>query len=183
MPVPLIASDDHLAHDGLIELLAGQPVRCFESPERATVIRDALLATGAYELQAPESHGPDPIAAVHEVELIDLVDHAWTDAVAAGRDASRPLIPDTFLLRGYPGPMPLDQLPAARHERLGAYCFDTATPIVEGTAAGVAVTTRLAAGRHPESSSARVWAVWTPIVGRYDWRLARSSAVAASGCM
>ena len=130
MAIPLIASDDHLAHDGLIELLAGRPVPCFESPERATVIRDELLATGDYELQPPDEHGPDPIAAVHDIELIDLVEHAWTDAMAAGRDPSRPLIPDTFLLRGYPGAMPLDQLPAGRHERLGAHCFDTATPIL-----------------------------------------------------
>ena len=135
MAIPLIASDDHLAHDGLVELLAGRPVPCFEAPERATVIREGLLATGTYELQPPDEHGPDPIAAVHELELIDLVEHAWTDAMAAGRDPSQPLIPDTFLLRGYAGAMPLDQLPGGRHERLGAHCFDTATPIVAGTAA------------------------------------------------
>ena len=134
MAIPLIASDDHLAHDGLIELLAGRPVPCFESPERVTDDCGALLATGDYELQPPDEHGPDPIAAIHELELIDLVEHAWTDAMAAGRDPSRPLIPDTFLLRGYPGAMPLDQLPVGRHERLGAHCFDTATPIVAGTA-------------------------------------------------
>ena len=132
---PLVASDVHLGHTGLIELVHGREVPCFESPERATVIRDALLATGDYELVAPTDHGPDPIAAVHELELIDLVEHAWTDAMAAGRDASRPLLPDTFLLREYAGRMPLSELPVGRHERLGAYCFDTATPIVAGTAA------------------------------------------------
>ncbi len=133
--VPLVASDVHLGHDGLIELMNGREIPCFESPERATVIRDSLLATGDYELVEPVDHGPDPIAAVHELELIDLVEHAWTDAIAAGRDPSRPLLPDTFLLREYAGRMALDELPAGRHERLGAHCFDTATPIVEGTAA------------------------------------------------
>ncbi len=132
--VPVIASDDHLAHDGLIELVGGREVPCFESPARAVAIRDALLATGAYDLQPPDDHGPDPIAAVHELELIDLVEHVWADAVADGWDATRALLPDTFLLRGYAGPMPLDALPARRHLRLGAYCFDTATPIVAGTA-------------------------------------------------
>jgi acetoin utilization deacetylase AcuC-like enzyme len=131
---PLIASDDHLAHGGLIELYAGQEIPCHESPERAIVIRDALLVTGDYVLQPPELHGPDPISAVHEVELIDLVEHVWSDALADGWDPTRPLLPDTFLLRGYVGPMALDALPAARHLRLGAYCFDTATPIVAGTA-------------------------------------------------
>jgi acetoin utilization deacetylase AcuC-like enzyme len=131
---PLVASDDHLAHEGLTELLAGREIPCHESPQRVIAIRDALLATGDYALMAPDDHGPDPIAAVHDMELIDLVEHVWTDAVAAGHDAARPLFPDTFLLRAYSGRMPLDQLPSSRRNRLGAYCFDTATPIVEGTA-------------------------------------------------
>ncbi|HUH17429.1 MAG TPA: histone deacetylase family protein [Methylomirabilota bacterium] len=131
--IPLVASDAHLAHDGLVELENGQPVPCYDVPQRATVIREALLATGDYDLQAPTDHGPDPISAVHDLELMDLVEHVWTDALADGWDPSRPLLPDTFLLRGYPGPMSLEQLPAGRHRRLGAYCFDTATPIVEGT--------------------------------------------------
>ena len=135
MPTPLIASDDHLAHDGLVELMAGQPVPCFESPERATVIRDALLATGDYAIEPPIDHGPDPIAAVHSLELIDLVDHVWADAIAAGRDPQRPLLPDTFLLGAYAEGMQLERLPVSRHDRLGAFCFDTATPIVAGTAA------------------------------------------------
>lgn len=133
-PTPLVASDHHLAHDGLVELVGGRPVPCFESPDRATVIREALLATGSYELVAPVEHGPDPIAAVHELELIDLVENVWSDALATGHDASRPLLPDTFLLREYAGRMPLEQLPTNRRDRLGAYCFDTATPIVAGTA-------------------------------------------------
>jgi acetoin utilization deacetylase AcuC-like enzyme len=133
-PTPLVASDDHLGHAGLVELYAGTPVPCFESPERATTIREALLATGTFELVAPTDHGPDPIAAVHELELIDLVDGVWADAVADGHDPETPLFPDTFLLREYVGRMPLVELPHRRHDRLGAYCFDTATPIVAGTA-------------------------------------------------
>jgi acetoin utilization deacetylase AcuC-like enzyme len=131
---PLVASDHHLAHDGLIELVGGRPEPCFEAPARATAIREALLATGSYELVAPVDHGPDPIAAVHELEMIDLVEHVWTDAIAAGHDASHALLPDTFLLSAYAGRMSLEQLPANRRDRLGAYCFDTATPIVAGTA-------------------------------------------------
>ena len=134
MPIPLIASDHHLAHDGLVELMAGRPVPCFESPQRATAIREALLATGDYTLEAPVEHGPDPIAAVHDLELVDLVEHAWADAVAAGRDPSVPLLPDTFLLGAYAAGMSLERLPVGRHDRLGAFCFDTATPIVAGTA-------------------------------------------------
>lgn len=133
--VPLIASDAHLAHDNLVELASGREIPCWESPQRATVIRQALLATGSFALEEPADHGPDPISAVHDLELIDLVEHVWTDAIADGWDPARPLLPDTFLLREYAGRMALDQLPPGRHHRLGAYCFDTATPIVAGTAA------------------------------------------------
>ena len=114
--------------------MGGVSIPCYESPQRATAIREALLATGEFAVEAPTEHGPDPIAAVHEVELIDLVEHAWTDAVAAGHDHDRPLLPDTFLLGAYSAGMTLERLPAGRHDRLGAYCFDTATPIVSGTA-------------------------------------------------
>jgi acetoin utilization deacetylase AcuC-like enzyme len=132
-PTPVVASDAHLAHSGLSELLAGREVPCYESPERAIEIRRALEADGGYEFVEPSEHGLDPITAVHDLELVDLVEGAWDDAMAAGRNPTRSLIPDTFLLRAYAGPMPLGSLPIARHERLGAYCFDTATPIVAGT--------------------------------------------------
>jgi len=167
MPIsvtPLIASDDHLAHDGLIEVQAGQEIPCYEAPERAIVIRDALLATGDYVLEPPETHGPDPISAVHEVELIDLVEHVWADAVAAGLDPSRPLLPDTFLLGGYAGSMALESLPAGRHLRLGAYCFDTATPIVAGTAnaARAAVDIALTAADRVREGAALAYGLCRP---------------------
>jgi acetoin utilization deacetylase AcuC-like enzyme len=122
-------------------------VPCFEAPERAIEIRRALEADGAYRFEEPSEHGLDPITAVHDLELIDLLEHVWDDAMAAGRDPARPLIADTYLLRAYGEPMALDALPAARHERLGAFCFDTATPIVEGTyaAARAAVDIALSA--------------------------------------
>ncbi|MCV0404194.1 MAG: histone deacetylase family protein [Chloroflexi bacterium] len=142
--MPLVASDDHLAHDGLVELLGGVAVPCYESPARAVAIRDALMATGRYEITAPTDHGPDPIAAVHELELIDLVEHAWADAVAAGFDGTRPLLPETFRLAAYASGMEAVSLPAARHLRLGAYCFDTATPIVAGTARAARVAVDIA---------------------------------------
>jgi acetoin utilization deacetylase AcuC-like enzyme len=132
-PIPVVASDAHLAHDGLVELLAGREVPCFETPGRAIGIRRALDESKACRFVDPGEHGIDPIAAVHDLELLDLLEHVWDDAMAAGRDPGRCLIPDTFRLDAYVGRMSLPELPAARHDRLGAYCFDTATPIVAGT--------------------------------------------------
>lgn len=86
--------------------------------------------------------------AVHDADLLDVIEHAWTNGLAAGAtDGSRPLIPDTYLLGRYAGGMALHSLPTSRHLRLGAYLFDTATPIVAGTwsAARVAVDVALSA--------------------------------------
>jgi acetoin utilization deacetylase AcuC-like enzyme len=147
--VPIYRSDAHLAHSGLVELLAGREIPCYESPERAVEIERALSAAGRYELRDPDAFGIEPILAVHDRALVDVVERAWTDAVAAGADTSRPLLPDTFKLAAYPGPMEPLALPDRADLRLGAFCFDTATPIVAGTAvaARVAVDVALSAAR------------------------------------
>jgi len=138
--VPVIHSDAHLAHAGLVELHLGLEVPCFESPERAVEIERALRASDGYAFYAPASFGREPILAVHDAALLEVVERAWSDGIAAGTlDGSRPLIPDTFKLAAYAGPMRLTGLPGAAHLRLGAFCFDAATPIVEGTATAALV--------------------------------------------
>jgi acetoin utilization deacetylase AcuC-like enzyme len=148
LPVPVIRSDAHLAHAGLVELARGVEIPCYESPDRAIAIESALRSAGGYTLQTPDEHGREPILAVHDADLVAVVEHAWTDALAAAAiDGSRPLIPDTYLIGAYPGPMTLGGLPQGRHLQLGAYLFDTATPIVAGTwdAARAAVDVALTA--------------------------------------
>ena len=149
-PTPVFRSDAHLAHTGLVELMAGREIPCWEAPERAVEIERALAATGSYDLVEPDAFGTDPILAVHDSQLVEVVDRAWTDALAAGAaDGSRPLIPDTFKLARYPGAMEPLGLPDGAHLWLGAFCFDTATPIVAGTApaARAAVDVALSAAR------------------------------------
>lgn len=153
--VPVIRSDAHLAHAGLIELSGGREIPCWESPERAVAIEAALRAADNFVFEEPTQHGREPIMAVHDAAMVEVFEHAWTDAVAAGAtDGTRPWIPDTYLLAPYRGPMSPGELPFAAHHRLGAYLFDTATPIVAGTwgaalaAVDVALTAaeRVAAG-------------------------------------
>lgn len=146
--IPVVRSDAHLAHAGLVELVGGRAIPCWESPERARAIEAALRADGGFAFEAPSEHGREPILAVHDADLVEVFEHAWTDALAAGAtDGSQPIVPDTYLLAAYPGGMALGGLPTARHLRLGAYLFDTATPIVAGTwgAARVAVDVALTA--------------------------------------
>jgi acetoin utilization deacetylase AcuC-like enzyme len=132
-PVPVTRSDAHLAHAGLIELASGVEIPCWEAPERVLAIEAALEADGGFAFEGPTDHGREPILAVHDAEMVEVFKHAWADAVGNGADGSRPFLPDTFLLAAYRGTMPASDLPAGAHHRLGAYLFDTATPIVAGT--------------------------------------------------
>jgi acetoin utilization deacetylase AcuC-like enzyme len=144
---PVVASPAHLGHTGLVEVQRGRQIPCYEQPERITRIEHALAASGGYEFIEPMAHGLEPIAAVHDPVLVDLLEHVWADAVAFGAtDGVAPLIPDTFLVGpyaagGYSG------TGTARPARLGAHCLDTATPIVGGTyaAARAAVDVALTA--------------------------------------
>lgn len=147
MPTPVIASDAHLAHDGLIELVRGAPVACYESPARAVEIERALRAADSYAFEPPVEHGTAAITAVHDADLVDLLEHVWTDALAAGHEGRRPLIPDTFATEAFSAGHEVRGNPLSRFDRLGAYCFDSATPIVEGTyaAARAAVDVALTA--------------------------------------
>jgi acetoin utilization deacetylase AcuC-like enzyme len=149
-PTPVVRSDAHLGHAGLVELMGGVPVPCFEMPERAVEIERALVADGAFALVEADAFDDAAILAVHDPQLLEVVANAWTDAMAAGDiDGSRPLIPDTFRLASYAQSMVLPAEPRGAHRRLGAYCFDTATPIVSGTAAAAraAVDVALSAAR------------------------------------
>jgi acetoin utilization deacetylase AcuC-like enzyme len=132
-PIPVIRSDAHLAHAGLIELASGVEIPCFETPERIVAIEEALRGAGGFAFEAPREHGREPILAVHDAAMVDVFEHAWTDALAGGSDGSRPWFPDVFLIGAYSEHMELDGRPAGAHHQLGAYLFDTATPIVAGT--------------------------------------------------
>ena len=143
----MVTSSAHLAHDGLVEVMGGRQVPCFEKPERITAIEEALTEAGGHRFLEPVEHGMEPIIEVHDPALVDLLEHVWIDAVASSAtDGTTPLIPDTFLVGplaagGYGGEG------TARPARLGAHCLDTATPIVAGSyaAARAAVDVALTA--------------------------------------
>jgi acetoin utilization deacetylase AcuC-like enzyme len=163
MAVPVIHSDAHLAHDGLIEIERGRVIPCYESPARITAIEKALKKAGRFAFHEPTSHGDDPLLAVHNPVLVEVLAAAWDEALEAGlTDGTQPLIPGTFLTTGYatghstgtPG----------RGHRLFAYTFDTATPIVAGTyrAARVAVDVALTAMDRVRAGAPLAYALCRP---------------------
>ena len=79
-----------------------------------------------------EPHGTDPIVAVDDAELVELVDPAWTDALAAATRRLPSAGPRHLLAGGLPGPTAPHSSCRRGARRLGAFCFDSATPTVAG---------------------------------------------------
>jgi acetoin utilization deacetylase AcuC-like enzyme len=128
-PIPVVAGDAHRAHDPLYELNNGEVVRPpYERPARVDALRAALAAAG-HPLVAPAAHGLAPVLAVHERGLVEFLAGAHAAWLAAGGPPV--LIPDTFATAALLGGRA--RATAAGLGRPGAWCFDTATPIVAGT--------------------------------------------------
>ena len=112
--------------------MGGRPIGIYELPQRAETIRCTLEGDGRFTFVGPTDHGVEPIRAVHDAGLVEHLASAW-QRVAAHAEATVEVVPDTFLhpaLREGMGPAPL---PADAIAGLGAWVFDTATPLVEGT--------------------------------------------------
>jgi acetoin utilization deacetylase AcuC-like enzyme len=142
----VVSSAEHLRHAPTRELADGRAIGIYETPDRAETIRAALEADGGFVRTEPTHHGAEPIAAVHDPAMLAFLETVWREWLALERGIEE-IFPDTFLLPGYREAMGPGREPASARGRIGRWCFDTATPIVEGTypAARAAVDVGLSA--------------------------------------
>lgn len=135
LDLPVVWSDDVLLHEPGAEIWVGVSTPGTELPERATVIRDAVVAAGARLVPAVPSQCAVPLRTVHTAELIEHLSTVYDDWVQAGfpeEPGQDRVVPYVF-----PTPAMLDGLPvrhpAAIHARAGQFCYDTMTLIGPGT--------------------------------------------------
>ena len=156
--IPVVWSDDVLAHDPRDEVWVGVRTDGTEVPARATVVREALANAGHPELPAG-THPDDVLLQVHEPGMVDWLRTAWDaweegpyrDLV--GSDRVVPYVfPTPFMTSGMPW-----RYPAATHARAGVWCYDTMTVVGPGTwqAARGAVNVTLSATDLVLSGAAR----------------------------
>jgi len=142
----VVYSPRHLEHDPEHEFSDGEAVAIYEVPERAETIRRSLEADDGFAFVDPTEHGSEPIVAVHDPDMLRYLEEAWHAWTAAGETA-REVFPDTFALPALREGMGEGRMPSTPRAAVGAWCFDTATPMVEGTyraareAVDVALTT------------------------------------------
>ncbi len=142
----VVSDSAHLLHDNSIEVEWGIPAGHWEAPVRAEVIEAVLRRRSEdFSFVTPTEHGRAPIDAVHDPGLVDFLAHGWKEFQSVRRQ--REVFPDTILhpaLREGMGPAPV---PSAVYAQLGYWCFETMTPLCEGTfaAASAAVDVALTA--------------------------------------
>ena len=100
-------------------------------PDRAEAILRDLRADDGFVIEAPTEHGLEPILALHDPGLVRFLETAWDLWTAEGR--TQPLYPDTFMHRSMREGMGPVREPESTLARMGYWCFETFTPIVEGS--------------------------------------------------
>ena len=122
----------HRAHHPERELEDSRFQEPFEHPGRAEIIRAALAADGRFEFVAPDDHGREAIDAVHDPGLVDFLESAWGRFQEA-HGPTHDVIPDVFSMAGLRDGMGPARRPDSISMELGWWCFETTTPITQGT--------------------------------------------------
>jgi acetoin utilization deacetylase AcuC-like enzyme len=142
--VNVVYTPAHLLHDPHVEFETSSAHTPFEHIGRAEAIRASLEADGSFVISAPTEWGTAPIEAVHEAGLVRFLSSAW-DEYQKSNPATRDVVPDVFFRSGLRNKMTSGVEPRSINGRLGWWCFETTTPLTEGTyqAARGAVDTAL----------------------------------------
>lgn len=122
-----IVNPAHQGHAGGFELGRGSLMPCHESPDRADLVQAAMEAADLGPVLPCEDHGLGPVLAVHDARFVTFLQTIWKDWTAQGLEGS--LLPFSFPVAGRRADGPPDNL----FGKLGYYCLDAGTPIVEGT--------------------------------------------------
>jgi acetoin utilization deacetylase AcuC-like enzyme len=104
----------------------------FEHPGRADAIHAVLSTDDRFEVREPHEWGTAPIEAVHDPGLVQFLRRAWTEYQLEHPD-THDVIPDVFQLPGLMAGMGGFNEPTTIDLELGRWCFETTTPITQGT--------------------------------------------------
>ena len=83
-----IFSEKHALHSGTREIVDDKLVPSFESPERASLVLDAVVAAGLGDVVPPDDFDSGPLERVHDRRYLEFLETAWDQWTAAGRSGN-----------------------------------------------------------------------------------------------
>jgi acetoin utilization deacetylase AcuC-like enzyme len=121
-----VYSNDHQLHRGKFEFSDGQLLPCFERPERADLVIEAIRRADLGEIIEPDDFGLDPVRRIHDARFVEFLRQAWDLWAAEGRDCDA--LPLSSAVRG------MRQIePEHIDGKLSYFSFDAGSPITSGT--------------------------------------------------
>ena len=142
----VVYSSTHLLHNPQVEIEKSTSHSPFEHSGRGEAIREVLAADQTMTIVSPTEWGTAPIDAVHNPGLSRFLSTAWAEYQQV-IGPTREVVPDFFFRNSLRDGMRNGVEPDAINGKLGWWCFETTTPLTEGTytAARGAVNTALSA--------------------------------------
>ena len=128
----VVSSDRHRGHAPLAEIESSGLQPPFEHPGRADAIHDTLAGDERFEVVEPDEWGIAPIVAVHDPGLVDFLGRAWAE-YQLRHPGTHDVVPDVFAMPGLVDGMGSFPDRSLVDHELGRWCFETTTPITEGT--------------------------------------------------
>lgn len=155
----IVYTPTHAAHGVKSEFDGVRPIPAYEVPLRAENVRTECEARKLGVFERPRDFGLGPIARVHDEAFMGFLRNAFQRFQAKhGRD----------VVEAFPSSWParrLRQIPGQDIDGvMGYYCFDTATPILDGTWAAAldAVNCTLTAAGHVADAGDTAFALCRP---------------------
>lgn len=125
----IVFDERQLLHAPTDYFRRGKMVAHPEQPQRAVLLRDALVAAGHVRVR-PSDHGRAPLYAVHEPGFVDFLLGAWA-AWCESVGGDTPAVPNYHAHRRG------SRAPTSVIGKLGYYSTDTACPVMAGTAEAI----------------------------------------------
>jgi len=128
----VVYTSAHLGHDPKTGNEQSRIGPAFEHIGRAEAIRATLQGDDRFDFCAPTNWGTAPIEAVHDPGLVRFLSVGWREyKKVVGPTAD--VTPDVFYRPALRAGMGERGEPASINGRLGWWCFETTTPLTEGT--------------------------------------------------
>ncbi|PID50033.1 MAG: acetylpolyamine amidohydrolase [Proteobacteria bacterium] len=122
-------SSQHALHAPEYEYFRGEPVPCFESPQRVEFVKQALQAQG-HELREPDQDSSPVLPQIHAAAYLEFLASAWEQWLALdANNAQIQAFPSTWPIRSFRS----DKVPENFTAKLGLYSFDNGTPLMAGS--------------------------------------------------